>query len=59
MTWNHTDIYIARCLRPFRTHAEGREHELYCEHCQRIKRGEPEPEESNESEDHVSENDRD
>ena len=40
--WDYTDIYVAACLRPFNTHAEGREHERWCPECQGIIRGEPE-----------------
>jgi hypothetical protein len=42
MTWIPSDTYIASCLRPFNTHAEGRRHELDCPECQAIIRGEPE-----------------
>ena len=45
MHWQPSDTYVAACLRPFSTYAEGREHERYCEHCQRIIHGEPESEE--------------
>lgn len=40
--WDYTDIYVAACLRPFNTHAEGRAHERDCPQCQAIIRGEPE-----------------
>ncbi|MGH9930998.1 MAG: hypothetical protein ACREA9_17460 [Pyrinomonadaceae bacterium] len=53
-SWDYTDTYIASCLRPFSTRAEGVEHERHCEHCQRILRGEPEPEEEDEDDDETT-----
>ena len=50
-SWDYTDTYIAACLRPFSTYAEGREHQAFCEHCQRILRGEAEPEPEPEEDD--------
>ena len=50
MDWNYTDIYIAACLRPFNTHAEGRRRERDCPECQRIIRGEPDEDEASDLE---------
>lgn len=36
MSWDYSDTYVAACLRCFRTHYEGKQHEQKCEECQRI-----------------------
>lgn len=56
MNWTYSDTYIAACLAPFNSRAEGVRHERECPDCQRVIRGE-EPTYEEKDEDHDREKD--